>query len=248
MNAFDRIAAIQARNAAATKGPWCTDSWEIYQGSEYLPGISSWVGECCRSEDPEQALADAEFIAHARDDVPWLLAEVERLRARVAELEAERHSTNEALSEAAETLRANRDRIAALEQLRPARFQDCPVCGAGYEYGQPCSQCEFRKQMAAEVLAERSTPWVGAREDRYESPLHSDYATPHDLPARLMCPVAGCEHGEPFDPEHGTPDPETPASGDLAHDELVEHMVAEHGTTRSDASYALSHWRRVVTR
>ncbi|KAF0646580.1 MULTISPECIES: hypothetical protein [Streptomyces] len=36
-------------------------------------------------------------------------------------------------------------------------------------------------QTAAEVLAERSTPWV-CREDRYESPLHSSYATPHDLP------------------------------------------------------------------
>jgi hypothetical protein len=37
--------------------------------------------------------------------VPALLAEVERLAARVAELEAERHTTNEALSEAAEELR-----------------------------------------------------------------------------------------------------------------------------------------------
>ena len=42
----------------------------------------------------------------------------EKLRARVAELEAERHTTNEALSDAAEQLRANRDRIRELE--RPA--------------------------------------------------------------------------------------------------------------------------------
>jgi hypothetical protein len=35
--------------------------------------------------------------------------------ARVAELEAERHTTNEALSDAVEALRANRDRIADLE-------------------------------------------------------------------------------------------------------------------------------------
>lgn len=49
-----------------------------------------------------------------------LAGEVERLRARVAELEA----------------------------LKPARFQDCQVCGAGYEYGKPCSACEFNKQMA----------------------------------------------------------------------------------------------------
>ncbi|MFD0256473.1 hypothetical protein ACFVGX_36840 [Streptomyces sp. NPDC127113] len=37
------------------------------------------------------------------------------LRARITELERERHTTNEALSDAAEQLRANRDRIAELE-------------------------------------------------------------------------------------------------------------------------------------
>jgi chromosome segregation ATPase len=41
--------------------------------------------------------------------VDWLIA-------RIAELEAERHTTNEALTDAAETLRANRDRIAELER------------------------------------------------------------------------------------------------------------------------------------
>lgn len=38
------------------------------------------------------------------------------LRERIAELEAERHSTNESLSEAAERLRVDRDRIAELEK------------------------------------------------------------------------------------------------------------------------------------
>lgn len=41
--------------------------------------------------------------------------ELEKLRAQVAELLAERHETNEALSDAAEQLRADRDRIAELE-------------------------------------------------------------------------------------------------------------------------------------
>lgn len=44
-----------------------------------------------------------------------LLKENEQLRARVAELEAERHSTNEALSDAAVALREKQDRIAELE-------------------------------------------------------------------------------------------------------------------------------------
>ncbi|MFF9118356.1 hypothetical protein ACF09Y_22600 [Streptomyces massasporeus] len=45
-----------------------------------------------------------------------LVTENAELRTRVAELEAERHTTNEALTDAAETLRANRDRIAELEK------------------------------------------------------------------------------------------------------------------------------------
>jgi hypothetical protein len=53
---------------------------------------------------------------------PETAAEAARLRARVAELEAERHSTNESLSDAAEHLRADRDRIAELE-ARLAEFE-----------------------------------------------------------------------------------------------------------------------------
>lgn len=78
-----QLADIAARTQAATNGPWCTDSWEIYQGTEYEPGISQWIGETCRgTSSPEQDRADAEFVAHARTDVPALLDEVRRLRAR----------------------------------------------------------------------------------------------------------------------------------------------------------------------
>ncbi|MFE8961806.1 hypothetical protein [Streptomyces iakyrus] len=66
-------------------------------------------------------------------------AEAERLKARVAELEAERHTTNEALTDAAEALRANRDRIAEPEAQQPT------LCGrtrdiSGTEY----PPCELR--------------------------------------------------------------------------------------------------------
>ncbi|MDT9688155.1 hypothetical protein Q5762_07265 [Streptomyces sp. P9(2023)] len=80
-------------------------------------------------------------------------AELVALRARVAELEAERHATNEALSDAAEELRARRDRIAELETLKPAPIQTCRTCGAGYDYGQPCSTCKFHGLMAAAQAA-----------------------------------------------------------------------------------------------
>ncbi|MEH0552538.1 hypothetical protein [Streptomyces sp. B21-101] len=79
---------IETRANAATPGPWCTDSWEIYQGTEYEPGLSMWIGETCRgTTDLEQDRADAAFVAAARTDVPALLAEIRRLRAELAEYE-----------------------------------------------------------------------------------------------------------------------------------------------------------------
>lgn len=48
-----------------------------------------------------------------------------------------------------EELKAMRARLAELEALKPAPIQDCPKCGAGYDYGQPCSNCAFQAQMAA---------------------------------------------------------------------------------------------------
>ena len=71
---------IEQRANAATPGPWCTDSWEIYQGAEFEAG-AEWIGETCRSGEMDDGRADAEFVAHARTDVPALLAEVRRLRA-----------------------------------------------------------------------------------------------------------------------------------------------------------------------
>lgn len=57
------------------------------------------------------------------DKAPTVLRRLLDTEARVAELEAERHSTNESLSEAAEQLRANRDRITELEARLAEREQ-----------------------------------------------------------------------------------------------------------------------------
>ncbi|MEV7840246.1 hypothetical protein AB0O77_23910 [Streptomyces albidoflavus] len=77
------LAWIAARAEAATAGPWCTDGAEIYQGDEYV-SYAFWVGETCRADEADGGLLDAAFIAHARTDIPALLAEVERLRAELA--------------------------------------------------------------------------------------------------------------------------------------------------------------------
>lgn len=84
-------------------------------------GYGSSNREARTKADAVALMADKLSRGAVRDDETGvselyrLSAENNRLRARIAELEAERHSTNEALSDAAETIRAQRDRIAELE-------------------------------------------------------------------------------------------------------------------------------------
>lgn len=94
--------AIRARAEAATRGPWTVGVGWCDNGYEwYVPVNSPGTSE----EDPHQpdrvalirymadgfqcphadARMDAEFIAAARQDVPALIAEVERLRTLVDE-------------------------------------------------------------------------------------------------------------------------------------------------------------------
>jgi hypothetical protein len=60
--------AIKARAEAAIDGPWIAD--DVYVTTESGDLLS----------DAPDAAATAVFIAHAREDVPALVAEVERLR------------------------------------------------------------------------------------------------------------------------------------------------------------------------
>ncbi|MET8694792.1 hypothetical protein ABZV65_19865 [Streptomyces bauhiniae] len=116
----ERLAEIAARANAATRGPWCTDDWEIYHGLEYVPGMSLWIGETCTGTGtPERDRANATFMAAARTDVPDLLADNDRLRARVAELESQReadHATwRHDLRKAQDEREAKDSRISELE-------------------------------------------------------------------------------------------------------------------------------------
>ncbi|WP_432138964.1 hypothetical protein [Streptomyces sp. bgisy154] len=144
--------------------------------------------------------------------------ELERLRAEAAELldavygdakvrllhpvEHARflHSALAAQQGRAETLdrllREAQARVAELEALKPAAVQTCRVCGAGYTYGQPCSTCEFRERVAAEVSADGITRQVaptqalrsgGVRahavwEDPHDGPLSHRYEMGRDMP------------------------------------------------------------------
>ena len=72
----DDLTAIKARVEAATPGPWTS----FIEGRDHTSG-SSFIRT--RGEDIEltgATAADQDFIAHARQDVPRLMAEVDRLR------------------------------------------------------------------------------------------------------------------------------------------------------------------------
>ena len=66
---MNRLNEIEARANAATEGPW-----ELLGDGEYVSGPGILVAP----DDGGVTSADAEFIAHARTDVPWLLEQVDR--------------------------------------------------------------------------------------------------------------------------------------------------------------------------
>lgn len=75
----ERLDAIQAREAKATAGPWAIDGPAQCGPGDTLAVYPVEDGGTLAYVQP--SWDDAEFIAHAREDMPALLAEVERLRA-----------------------------------------------------------------------------------------------------------------------------------------------------------------------
>lgn len=71
------VAAIRARAEAATSGPWKHNG---------VNGVHTLIGACVATtqiHEDQRRWEDAAFIAHARTDIPALLAEVARLRAGI---------------------------------------------------------------------------------------------------------------------------------------------------------------------
>lgn len=74
----EEFAAIKSRESLASKGPWKSEyGWNnggCATGYFYIPHHNS-------EAKVEMLADDAEFCAKAREDVPKLIAEIERLRA-----------------------------------------------------------------------------------------------------------------------------------------------------------------------
>ena len=122
--------AIEARVNAATPGPWITgvrweDPCDVYWVPINRPGsdpdnphqpdrIALIRYETCGFQYPHyEALSDAAFIAHARTDVPALVAEVRRLRAEREHMELNPTGTVDWLKNRVNELTAERDQLTA---------------------------------------------------------------------------------------------------------------------------------------
>ena len=94
----ERIAEIRAREKAATQGAWrakseALEADECGNATAEMTYVSTNDKGICilygRGHDDANAQEDAAFIAHAREDIPALLDEVERLRAENEKLREE---------------------------------------------------------------------------------------------------------------------------------------------------------------
>lgn len=78
MSILDRLDEIQARADAATDGPWTWASHRTVDGDEWAVfDPHDWA----LASNRDGWTPDAEFIAAARTDVPWLIEQVRKLDA-----------------------------------------------------------------------------------------------------------------------------------------------------------------------
>ncbi len=93
------IAAINARADAATSGPWAKNPFtahvDAFEQGYPIPVCALLWPTDLRTED--QSIADGEFIAHARTDIPDLLAALEASETARVKAERERDALIEQL-------------------------------------------------------------------------------------------------------------------------------------------------------
>lgn len=97
------LEAIEARVNAASEGPWINRPEKSFN----VQSVNKNIASCFRT-------GNAEFIAHAREDIPALLAEVKRQAAEIAAVTAEQDA---AIAD-----------INLLEDCSVCKHHDCDSC------------------------------------------------------------------------------------------------------------------------
>lgn len=125
----EELQAIKERVANATPGEWIIDNSSDdrpYITDIWFDGEENGHVEIHRYGAAAESY-DAEFIAHARQDVPKLIAEVERLRDEYEATEDLFHRTDEALGYEQEENKQLREALqfyAAQGTYEPVYFED----------------------------------------------------------------------------------------------------------------------------
>lgn len=78
----EELQEIEARTAAAVPAPWRVSSsgYSVKSDNEDVPIIAEAPNAMCVQQQFQPWMNNAEFIAHARADVPRLLLEIEKLQ------------------------------------------------------------------------------------------------------------------------------------------------------------------------
>lgn len=131
----ERLVEIKARCEAATPGPWVRrEDWSAKVERVYPPGsLLDSIGMAEQSSvfwlqgsNRPNFRADGDFIANAREDVPWLLA-------RLAAAEAERDAAERERQSIANQLSAQLADLATLRQERDAARREAEALRAALE-------------------------------------------------------------------------------------------------------------------
>ncbi len=138
MNA-ERIAEIKERCHEVTPGPWGID-----KGRKVVALSENWKTEVATTSFGMRGLDDAIFIAHSREDIPFLLLEIESLQSQLSASQARERA-------AACGVKITNRGIDVSGECDIGYYLICPSCGAvvgDAEYnelnGDYCSNCGQR--------------------------------------------------------------------------------------------------------
>jgi len=122
---LERLEKIEARAEKATPGPWEWDEGVLIAADERE--IMEWEPECMQWKDME-------FIAHSREDVPWLCKTVWQLVARLEGVEAQCAAMQEALEEISRTEPDEKPDGTILGYLVHDAYEMCGIANAALRH------------------------------------------------------------------------------------------------------------------
>lgn len=183
MTSQARRAEIAERAEMATEGPWQVDGQHVWVAvgsqeccgnpiQESDDGILVTGEHCCgqpvvnwqQTEIAQSGETDALFIAHARDDIPWLLAELTRLTAEVADYQRREEWIKKAATSADEKII---NLTAQVEGIRANVIEECAKVAGDMQFQERFEWCASGDiETAIRALAAR--PGVAREECGFE--------------------------------------------------------------------------------